>query len=305
MGQALAGRIKETVLGLQLDNRDLPMDRSQDEEEDLTRLLLAAAWYQVNHRSPIGFAYTPLSITAHEDPGAFTPERLLQLPHRDMVADVVAQLHKAADGPLEALRARSRPEDCTPGPTFFARHLTADADHAVDGLLLDFKSTRSTGTFRQAEACQLTGYVLLDAEDRYRIDTLGLFLTRSGSSPAGRLRSTWGCSGPAAATSPFSVSRSPSSSRAAHPTECRRKRRRKTACAGCCSAWRPLPIRATARSAPSAAPRPGADPESSAHPGAELAPRFCDDEDCCPAARGRCSPRRARSTWTSPTTWRL
>ncbi|GHA69988.1 hypothetical protein GCM10010345_86770 [Streptomyces canarius] len=34
------------------------------------------------------------------------------------MADVVAQLHKAANGPLQELRARSRPEDCMPGPTF-------------------------------------------------------------------------------------------------------------------------------------------------------------------------------------------
>ncbi|MGW1507002.1 hypothetical protein ACWCQW_52950 [Streptomyces mirabilis] len=181
LGQELAARLNETVLSLQLDNRALPMDRGQDEEEDLARLLLAAAWYQVNCRTPIGFAYTPLAVTAREDPDAFTLERLLQLPHRDMVADVVAQLHEAADSPLEALRARSRPEDCTPGPTFPTHHLTADADLAVDGLLLDFKSTRSTRTLRQAEAWQLAGYLLLDAQDRYRIDTVGLYLTRSGA----------------------------------------------------------------------------------------------------------------------------
>ncbi|MDX3209908.1 hypothetical protein [Streptomyces scabiei] len=181
VGKELADRLKETVLRLELDNRDLPMDRDQDEEEDLARLLIAAAWYQVNYRTPIGFAYTPLAITAREDPGAFTLERLLQLPHRDMVADVVAQLYKAADGPLKALRDRSRSEDCTPGPTFSTHHLTADADLAVDGLLLDFKSTRATRTLRQAEAWQLAGYLLLDTEDRYRIDTVGLYLTRSGT----------------------------------------------------------------------------------------------------------------------------
>ncbi|MFF8934747.1 hypothetical protein ACF08O_08470 [Streptomyces paradoxus] len=150
VGKELADRLKETVLRLELDNRDLPMDRDQDEEEDLARLLITAAWCQVNYRTPIGFAYTPLAITAREDPGAFTLERLLQLPHRDMVADVVAQLYKTADGPLKALRDRSRPEDCTPGPTFSTHHLTADADLAVDGLLLDF--TDRVGT--RISACR-------------------------------------------------------------------------------------------------------------------------------------------------------
>ncbi|GAA1150348.1 hypothetical protein [Streptomyces javensis] len=41
--------------------------------------------------------------------------------------------------------------------------------------------TRYTRTLRQAEAWQLTGYLLLDTEDRYRIDTLGLYLSRSGT----------------------------------------------------------------------------------------------------------------------------
>ncbi|MFJ3310830.1 hypothetical protein ACIPSA_49445 [Streptomyces sp. NPDC086549] len=118
VGEELAERLKETVLRRHLDNRELPMDRAHDEEEDLARLLIAAAWYQVNYRTPIGFAYTPLAITAREDPAAFTLERLLDLPHRDMVTDLVAQLHKASEGPLAALRARTRPEDCTPALTF-------------------------------------------------------------------------------------------------------------------------------------------------------------------------------------------
>ncbi|MER6123006.1 hypothetical protein ABT173_10035 [Streptomyces sp. NPDC001795] len=171
VGRELGVRLKETVLRLELDNRELPMDRSHDEEEGLARLLIAAAWYQVNYRNPFGFAYTPLAITAHEDPGTFTLERLLKLPHRDMVADVVDQLYKTADGPLEALRARTQPGNCVPGPTFATHRLAVDADLTVDGLLLDFKITRHTRTLRQADAWQLIGYLLLDAEDRYRIDT--------------------------------------------------------------------------------------------------------------------------------------
>ncbi|MGW2787408.1 hypothetical protein ACWC3X_40450 [Streptomyces populi] len=181
VGGELLARLEKTVLGLRLDDRALPMDRAHDEEEDLARLLIAAAWYQVNYRTSIGFAYTPLAVTAREDPGAFTLERLLQLPDRDMVADVVAQLHIAAEGPLDTLRARTRPEDCTPGPTFPTSRISADADLAVDGLLLDFKSTRHPRTLRQSEAWQLAGYLLLDTADQYRIDSLGLYLTRSAT----------------------------------------------------------------------------------------------------------------------------
>lgn len=59
---------------------------------------------------------------------------------------------KAADGPLDALRVRTRPQDCTPGATFPADRIGADVDLAADGMLLDFKSTRYTRTLRQAEA---------------------------------------------------------------------------------------------------------------------------------------------------------
>ncbi|MFD0253842.1 hypothetical protein ACFVGX_23340 [Streptomyces sp. NPDC127113] len=43
-----------------------------------------------------------------------------------------------AQGPLDALRARTGPEDCIGGPTLPGAQITADADLVVDGLLLDF-----------------------------------------------------------------------------------------------------------------------------------------------------------------------
>ncbi|WP_244362286.1 hypothetical protein [Streptomyces aquilus] len=76
VGTELAVRLTETVRRLDLDNRELPVDRGQDEEEVLARMLIAAAWYQALARTPIGFA--------------FTLTRLLKLPHRDLVADVTA-----------------------------------------------------------------------------------------------------------------------------------------------------------------------------------------------------------------------
>lgn len=180
-GNELTARLTETVRRLDLDNRDQPIDHGQDEEEHLARMLIAAAWYQVLARTPIGFAFTPLAKAALEDPGAFTFARLLQLPDRDLVADVTAQLHKAAHGPLAALRARTRPEDCVGGPTFAGARITADADLVVDGLLLDFKSARRPlAEMSQRTAWQLTGYLLLDAADRYQVDTVGLYLSRSG-----------------------------------------------------------------------------------------------------------------------------
>ncbi|GHE78751.1 hypothetical protein GCM10018785_53610 [Streptomyces longispororuber] len=182
IGGELAARLAETAHRLSLDNRALSMDRAHDEEEDLARMLLAAAWYQVMARNPYGFTCTPLYLTALEDPDGFTLDRLLQLPNQDMVDDVVHQLYLATTGPLEALRARTRPQDCLGGPTFPGVDITADADLVVHGLLLDFKSTKHPFArgLSQQTANQLIGYLLLDTADRYRIDTLGLYLTRSG-----------------------------------------------------------------------------------------------------------------------------
>ncbi|MET9520317.1 hypothetical protein [Streptomyces sp. NPDC002994] len=302
VGEELAARLEETVLGLRLDNRELPMDRAHDEEEDLARMLIAAAWYQVNYRTSIGFAFTPLAITAREDPGAFTLERLLELPHRDVVADVVAQLYKAADGPLDTLRARTRPEDCTPGPTFPTDRISADADLAVDGLLLDFKSTRYTRTLRQDEAWQLLGYLLLDTADQYRIDTVGLYLSRSGTLASWPVEEYLELLG-----------------------ACRRDiavfRRAFTELLEGCTAddepyeqkeeeqvrlllrrLAPVAAPATAWCARSTAPTSAADPGSSAQPGAEAAPRLCATRACCPALLPLRPPS---SAWSSPTTRRL
>lgn len=180
VGNELAVRLTEAVQHLDLDNRKKPIDRAQEEEEDLARMLIAAAWYQVLARTPIGFAYTPLAKAALQDPRAFTFRRLLELPHRGMVADIVAQLHNAAHGPLDVLRTHTRPADCHGGPTFAGARITADADLVVDGLLLDFQSTRRPwAEMSQLTAWQLTSYLLLDAADRYRIDTIGLYTTRS------------------------------------------------------------------------------------------------------------------------------
>ncbi|MEE1831745.1 hypothetical protein [Streptomyces sp. SP17KL33] len=176
VGNELAARLTHTVHTLDLANRDTPIDRAHDQEQDLARLLIASAWYQVLTRSSIGFEHTPLHLAACEDPGSFTLERLLQLPHRDLVADVVSQLHQATDSPLHA---RTQPEDCTPRPTFPGTRITADADLVVDGLLIDFKSDKRPHRFPKASAWQLLGYLLLDTADRYRIDTAGFYLSRS------------------------------------------------------------------------------------------------------------------------------
>ncbi|MFI5648997.1 hypothetical protein [Kitasatospora sp. NPDC051705] len=181
VGEQLLQRLAETVHALELDNRDLPMDRSWKEEQDLARLLLAAAWYQVAARNPFGFTYTPLFLAAIDAPTDFTLDRLLDLPHRDLVDDVTAQLVHASAGPLHALRASTDPARCKGGVMFAGVDITADADLLVDGTLIEIKSTRHPRRFEKATAWQILGYLLLDTADHHRIDTVGLYLTRTAT----------------------------------------------------------------------------------------------------------------------------
>ncbi|WP_234327528.1 hypothetical protein [Streptomyces sp. NRRL WC-3742] len=181
VGEQLLERLAETAHALDLDDRDLPVDRSWEEEQDLARLLLAAAWYQVAARNPYGFTYTPLFLAAVEAPKTFTLERLLALPHRDLVDDVTAQLHLAAASPLQTLRATTGPADCKGCVTFAGVDITADADLLADGTLIEIKSTRHPRRFEKATAWQILGYLLLDTPDHHRIDTVGLYLTRTAT----------------------------------------------------------------------------------------------------------------------------
>ncbi|GAA2753470.1 hypothetical protein [Kitasatospora cinereorecta] len=181
VGEQLLERLAETVHALDLDNRDLPMDRTWEEEQDLARLLLAAAWHQVAARNPFGFTYTPLFLAAVEAPTDFTLERLLDLPHRDLVDDVTAQLHLAATGPLQTLRATTGLAHCKGGVMFAGIDITADADLLAKSTLIEIKSTRHPRRFEKATAWQILGYLLLDTTDHHRIDTVGLYLTRTAT----------------------------------------------------------------------------------------------------------------------------
>ncbi|MFJ5273825.1 GNAT family N-acetyltransferase [Streptomyces sp. NPDC088358] len=234
---------RETFFHLRLDDRGLPMDRAHDEEEDLARLLIAAAWYQVNNRTSIGFAYTPLAVTAREDPAAFTLERLLQLPHRDMLADVVAQLHAAADSPLAALRSRTRPKH-----SLHARpHLPHQQDQrgrrprrrrAAPGLQ-EHPPPPHPPTDRSPAAGRLPAprhrRPLPDRHPRPVPDTLRHSRHLAGGGIPGTAR------GLPPQTLPPSAPRSPNSSRVAPPTTCRTSPRSRTGSGCCYNAWPPSP----------------------------------------------------------------
>ncbi|GAA3517900.1 hypothetical protein FHR32_000854 [Streptosporangium album] len=182
VGHQLAERIATTVAGLALADRRTPMLRTDEDEERLARMLLAAAWYALNYRNPFAFPDTPLGATAFSASGELSLEMLLAVPHRHLIDDVLAQLHAAEEGPLGQLRATTEPSRCRPGPTFDgSTYVSADADLIADGILLEVKSTRNVHAFSLVTIQQLLGYTLMDFSDRYGIDAVGVYLTRAGA----------------------------------------------------------------------------------------------------------------------------
>lgn len=181
-GGELASEIAATVGRSSLDARDHPLLRSDEEEEYLTRLLLCGAWFALNYRNPFAFPDTPLYQAATAEAHSFSLEQLVAVPTAALVDDVLRQLHGAEGGPLDFLRSQCTSVMCVGGPTFDgSMHVSADADLVADGLLIDFKSTRNVHDLPKSTVLQLLGYVLMDFSDTYRIDAVGVYLTRAGA----------------------------------------------------------------------------------------------------------------------------
>jgi hypothetical protein len=83
---------------------------------------------------------------------------------------------------LRAAQAGRRPEKqignivCGPVFTGSADIGGADADCIIDELLLDCKATVTATRLGNAEINQLAGYLLLDYDDQYGINRVGLYL---------------------------------------------------------------------------------------------------------------------------------
>jgi hypothetical protein len=133
VGAQLADAIATQVGELELAARARPMLRSDEEEEHLARLLLCAAWCAQNYRNPFAFPDTPMVQALMDSPRGFTLRRLLTVPSRALVDDVLAQLHPAEDSPLHDLRHRTPASTCVGGPTFDgSADVKADADLIAD-----------------------------------------------------------------------------------------------------------------------------------------------------------------------------
>jgi hypothetical protein len=114
-----------------------------------------------------------------------TLEQVLGLATRAEVADMVALTDAARRVLVPALAARGAP--CYTGPRFAggAEVGGADADVIAGGLLLELKAGLGDlhrniryGSLRQRTIHELLGYLLLDYDDAYGIEALGVYAAR-------------------------------------------------------------------------------------------------------------------------------
>jgi hypothetical protein len=145
-------------------------------EEQLSRLCFVAASYEAVYRTGrLQRGSMLLGATSQITLSQLTAE----VPEY-AVEDLARQITLSTE-PFAALRALpSSKKVC--GPTFAgsADLGGADADFILDGLLLDCKATRHPRSLGREEIYQLAGYLLLDYDDRHRINRLGLYLSRQG-----------------------------------------------------------------------------------------------------------------------------
>lgn len=143
------------------------------EERELACLCLALAWFETYKRT--------LRVLPEVAAAGSLEEMLAATPSADAaVVDLVE---------LERLFERSRqewpsPDEVVLGPTFDGSLDVggADADVVIRRHLWDFKCTTAPGRVGDAFwPYQLLGYAFLDYRDRYRLESVGIYLVRQGA----------------------------------------------------------------------------------------------------------------------------
>ncbi|MDW8008482.1 MAG: hypothetical protein RMK67_02825 [Chloroflexota bacterium] len=143
------------------------------EERELARLCLALAWFETYKRT----WRVPPEISA----AGSMSEMLLATPYADVALDDLIDLERL----FERLRQEwPSPDEVVLGPTFDGSPDVggADADAVIGRHLWDFKCTTAPGRVGDAFwPYQLLGYVFLDYADRYRLESVGVYLVRQGT----------------------------------------------------------------------------------------------------------------------------
>jgi hypothetical protein len=146
------------------------LDPRQDRE--LCRYCYILALYEELHRAALRNRASPLFSL----PRKATPEDLFELAHAAWVDDLCQMSYLFYERCVALL---SKPVVLNPdfGGTGYASGI--EADLIVDRCLIDIKTTISP-KWRLEWLYQLLIYVLLDYHDRYRMDSVGIYLARQG-----------------------------------------------------------------------------------------------------------------------------
>ena len=141
------------------------------EEAELCRACYALALYEELARVGPTHVRSPL----YGLPGGGTLDDLLALARPDVVDDLCQLSWAFYDGYGELLRQPS-----VLNPTFAGSADVggADADLIVGGCLIDIKATVRPVPLQPRDLYQLVCYPLLDYEDAYTIDSVGIYLAR-------------------------------------------------------------------------------------------------------------------------------
>jgi hypothetical protein len=165
-----------------LIHRERPSDRSRPilldggAEEDLLRICYVMSWFEEVARTGRVWPGTPLGDCGR----MVSADQLLAAVPAYVIVDLTAQVRLASSA-LAPLRSACLAADVCAGPMFTGSRAVggADADLIVGDLLLDIKAKAATNLKRE-DFYQIIGYVLLDFDDRYRIGSLGVYLSRFG-----------------------------------------------------------------------------------------------------------------------------
>ncbi|MDL4818635.1 UvrD-helicase domain-containing protein [Actinomadura opuntiae] len=150
---------------------------SRHDEDAVARLCYVAAFFEDLARNGQIRRYSLLATAA---PSTTLTDLTAAVPAH-AVNDIHQQI-RLAQQPLASLRALPGPAKvCGPLFTGSSDLGGADADYILNGLLLDCKATTRPRHLGREEIYQLAGYLLLDYNDHYAINSVGLYLSRQGA----------------------------------------------------------------------------------------------------------------------------
>jgi hypothetical protein len=151
-------------------------DPASRSEEAMVRLCFVAAFFEDITRTG---QIRRFSMLADATPATRLADLAAAVPA--YVIDDIAGQMRLAEEPLASFRALPKPAKiCGPVFTGSSDIGGADADYILNGLLLDCKATKDPRRLGREEIYQLAGYLLLDYDNHFGMDRVGLYLSRQG-----------------------------------------------------------------------------------------------------------------------------